>query len=128
MLLPNDVSPGAFSRQVTIYAEVRGEELPAPVHEGDVLGEVTVYYNGQSCGTVKLVANTSIDLQRVRYIELQIGKALSNTFVKLALAVIFLMIVVYIALVIRYNKIRRAKQRKRISRRRGPRWIGPFRQ
>jgi len=112
VLTENDVTPEQFTREITIYSKEAGEPLKAPITAGDILGEMTVYLNGEKCGDVKLMANTDIELMRIEFFKSQLKKTLSNFWVQLILVLFILFIGGYIALVIRYNKIRRARRKK----------------
>lgn len=109
LLLPNDLDETAFRREVKVYSEDSGTELMAPIKSGDVLGEVTVYVNGERADTVKLVASTNVDLMRVKYIEGQIKTALSGKWAKIITAAVLVIFFAYAALVVRYNVIRRRR-------------------
>jgi D-alanyl-D-alanine carboxypeptidase (penicillin-binding protein 5/6) len=89
-----------------------GETLIAPIEAGTVLGELTLTRNGINHGTVKLVANTSIDLHRLEFVRMQIADVLSNKTTRIVIASLSIFIALYISLVIRYN----VKRRKRLHR------------
>jgi D-alanyl-D-alanine carboxypeptidase (penicillin-binding protein 5/6) len=112
LLLDKDIMDDEFVRNVTIYSVDSGETLYAPVTAGDVLGEVTLTRGGVDYGTVLLVANTNIDLHRFEYIKTQLATALSSTAARAVLAGLLVIIVGYVALVIRYNVLRRKRLRK----------------
>jgi D-alanyl-D-alanine carboxypeptidase (penicillin-binding protein 5/6) len=112
LLLANDIGEDEFTRVITIYAVRDGETLMAPVDKGAILGEVTVFLNGENCGTAMLVANTGVELQRLRYLEEQVLLALGSKWVKFSVFLLVILFSVYAALVIRYNKLRRERIRK----------------
>jgi len=111
-LLNNAIPDEAFKKTVKIYSVANGETLIAPIHAGDVLGEVTVTRDGEDYGTVLLVANTSIDLHRVQFIKMQISDMLSSTIARRVIWVLVIFILLYLTLVIRYNVLRRKRLRK----------------
>ena len=108
-LLSNEESDNEFIRNVTIYSEERGEELVAPISAGEVLGEVTVTRDGVDYGTVLLVANTSIELHRLEFIRMQISDIMASTAARAVMAVLFVIILSYMGLVVRYNVLRRRR-------------------
>ncbi|MDR2357104.1 MAG: serine hydrolase [Oscillospiraceae bacterium] len=112
LLLDNDVAESDFTRDVTIYAIRDGENLTAPIEKGDILGEVSVHLGGKECGAVRLVANTGVELQRLKYIEDQVKAALGSKWVRFSIFLVFALFAAYAALVIRYNRIRRARLRR----------------
>ena len=111
LLLDNDVKLTDIKRDVTIYNRQAGKKLVAPINEGDVLGEVALSYQGKSLGKVSLVANFSIKLLHIEYLKSMVLKTLSNPWVIAAVILLVAGIVLYIVLVIRYNRSRKRKQR-----------------
>ena len=111
-LLDNDIPDEEFVKAITIYSEASGETLYAPIAAGDVLGEVTISRNGEVLRTVRLVANTSVELHRLQYIRIQIAEALSSTVAQIVIWVLVILVALYAALVIRYNVIRSKRLRR----------------
>jgi len=109
LLIENSIPLEDFVRTVTIYSEVSGEPIVAPVKAGDALGEVSLVRNGIEYGPITLVANTSIDLHRFEYIRIQLSELLSSPTAKYVIWGLAILIVGYAALVIRYNVIRRKR-------------------
>ena len=107
--MDNAIDAAEFEKTYRIYSEENGETLNAPIEEGDVLGEMTISYDGRDFGTVRLVANTRVDLNHLAYLRTQVGKFFSSPIVILILIVVIFLIVAYGVLVVRYNK-RRKKQ------------------
>ena len=124
LLLDNDISAEEFKFQVTIYSEKNGEPLVAPVEADTVLGEVTVTRldpkTGRtvSYGTIRLLANTGVDLNRIEFIRIQISEVLSGSAARTIIWTLVILVALYAALVIRYNivrirRIRRIKEAKK---------------
>ena len=111
-LLENDIPLEQFERIVTIYSDEKGETLIAPITAGDVLGEVTLMRNNIEYGTVLLVANTNVDLHRLVFIRMQIMDVLASKTARMIILTLSLLIVIYIALVIRYNVLRHKRIQK----------------
>jgi len=112
LLLDNDIPDDEFVRSITIYSEKSGEPLYAPIESGEVLGEITITRSGEKYGPILLLANTSIDLHRFQYIKAQILEVLSSKMSRTILAILFILFAGYIALVIRYNVLRRRRLRR----------------
>ena len=106
-LLPSD----ADLSQVKLEPVYDQGPLTAPVEKGKVLGQVTVMFNGQNYGTVNLVANTAVELDRAAYIGSEIMNTLRNKYVRLTITVLIVLLILYIAFIIYYN-IRRVNKRK----------------
>ena len=108
-LLDNDVLPEEFIRTITIYPLVSGEPLYAPIDSGEVLGEVTVVRNGINYGTVLLIANTSIELHRIAHMKMLILNMLKSKTARFIIWILVMLLLGYIALVIRHNMIRQKR-------------------
>lgn len=108
-LLPANAADSDFTRDIVIYSVVNNTPVVAPVASGDLMGEVKVYYKDKLIGSSRLVADTSVGVQHVRFIEQKVKDFFGQTWVKVIIALFFLLIAVYLALVIRYNVIRRAR-------------------
>lgn len=107
MLLANDYDPNDFSFDIVVYALRDGKVLTAPITAGEVLGEVSVMRGGRSCGSVKLLAASSVELSRWEYIKSELHRTTQTTAFKLILFGIILIIVVYIVWVALYRSRRR---------------------
>ena len=86
--LPNDIDPAAFQRQLDLP-----ESVEAPLEEGQVLGTVTLTYNGQEYGKVDLVANSSVERSELRYRLDRIQKFFDQLWVRILLAVLAVLLV-----------------------------------
>lgn len=104
-LMPNDFSSSSADLQIRVYSEETGETLAAPISAGQVLGEVTVSVDGVSYGTVKLVSTSTVELSHLQYIKSAIKDTLGKTPVKIIIGVLMLLLIGYVALVIRYRVI-----------------------
>jgi D-alanyl-D-alanine carboxypeptidase (penicillin-binding protein 5/6) len=113
MLLDNDVISDLFTRNVQLDAGVLGGKnaLEAPVKEGTLLGKLVVSYQGRGYGTVDLVADTSVGLLRIKFIENNIRQALGKPWVRVSIAVVALLFILYIGLVLRFNHLRKKRIR-----------------
>jgi len=86
--LPNDVVPEAFEREITLYAE----SVEAPVEKGQVLGTVSLTYEGKNYGTLNLVAVSSVARSELLYNIARIKAFLGQLWVKLLILVIILLV------------------------------------
>ena len=114
LLIDKDIPNEEFVKESRIYSIENGETLIAPVEAGAVLGELTLTRDGVDYGTVKLVANTSIELHRLEFVKMQIADVISNPTTRAVIASLSVLVVIYIALVIRYN-VKRRKRLRRIA-------------
>ncbi|MDD6189671.1 MAG: D-alanyl-D-alanine carboxypeptidase [Clostridiales bacterium] len=112
MLLPIDIDVDSLERNYTIYSQREGAEpLTAPLSAGDLIGEITFIYNGNTYGPVSLVANTAVERSKLAYLKAEIKNTLNKSWVKWLIAGFVLVLILYFVFVIRYNIIRR-KRRK----------------
>ncbi|MDR3278780.1 MAG: D-alanyl-D-alanine carboxypeptidase [Oscillospiraceae bacterium] len=109
LLLPAELAAGTVERAVTVYSVESGETLTAPVRAGETLGELTLFLDGQERARVALVANTSVDMLRIKYIETQVREALHSKWARWITASVAALFAVYAALVVRYNVLRRRR-------------------
>jgi len=85
--LANSVDPAQFQREVDLP-----ESLEAPIAKGQVLGSVTVSYEGETYGTVDLVATSALERSEFLYFKQRALDFLDQLWVKIALAVLALVI------------------------------------
>lgn len=83
-LLPNGVEPEKLTRTVTLTNEI----ADAPIAAGDVMGEVTVSYNGVDYVTVPLLALSDVNANRFLVVKDAIYDFFRLTVVKILLAVL----------------------------------------
>lgn len=110
-LLANDVDINSAVLTPTVYNVENNQELFAPIDQGTVLGSVSVFLDGVDYGSVNLVANTAVTLDKLAYIKYEISSTLSNTWVRLFIILLFLLLGLYIAFIIIYNKNRRKRKK-----------------
>lgn len=112
MLLPNDLDPSIFERSHIIYSQQENAApLLAPVNTGDTLGEISFVYNGETYGPIPLVANTSVSLSKLAHVKSEIQNTLNKSWVKWLIVGLIVILVLYIAFIIRYNTIRRRRRK-----------------
>ncbi len=107
-LLPKDADLTKVELHHTVNSE---ESLTAPVEQGTVLGQISVTFEGKEYGTVNLVANTSVELDKAAYVGSEIRSTLGNKYVRLAITLLIILFILYIAFIIYYN-VRRASKRR----------------
>ncbi len=105
-ILPKDVDPALFERVITKYAD----SVEAPVEEGQILGEITVRNGDKVYGTVKLVAAASAERSELLYRLDQVKRFFAQTWVKVALIALVVLILV---LILRFKVFGRRRRRNR---------------
>lgn len=104
--LPNDLDPALFQRDVTLP-----DTLQAPIEKGQVLGTISISYEGRDFGTVDLVATTSLERSQFLYVLDRIAWALSFLWVKLLLLVVVLLILLLVLRRAIFGPSRRKRRR-----------------
>ncbi len=71
------------------------ETLTAPVHKGDIVGTVTLSIEGETVGTVDLVAGADIERSQVLYTLARMGEFFSSRYFKVAVIVTMIAVAIY---------------------------------
>ncbi|MBQ4645197.1 MAG: D-alanyl-D-alanine carboxypeptidase [Clostridia bacterium] len=87
------------------------KSVNAPIKKGDVLGKAEILYGEDVVATVDLVAGEDIDLNIFLLIFGVIKKLFSTTIFKILFALLAILVIIYILLIIRKNRIK-AKRKK----------------
>ena len=94
------------------------ETLDAPIVKGDVLGSVSLIYDGVKLGEVDLVAIDDVDRSLILYLWDLLAKLLGTTVAKIVLILLGAFILFYLFFIVRFNRRHRNSRRYRGSRRR----------
>lgn len=109
-LMDNDEDLSKIKPDVHIYTQEAGKTLDAPISSGQTLGSVGVTLGDTDYGSVDLVANSDISLDRAAFVKRQISETLSNKYVRLGIALLLLFFVSYIVFIIAYNARRKRRR------------------
>lgn len=101
--LPNDIDITKFKRDVTCV-----DPVEAPVKDGQVLGSVTISYDGQEYGTLNLVARNDVDRSELLYRLDRIQKFFDQLWVRILLVALLVLI---LALVLRFMVFGRRRRK-----------------
>lgn len=110
-LLPADFDMETLSQSFEVY----DEEVEAPVHEGDVLGRLTITgvdeENGEvkEYGSVNLVALNSVERSELRAFFDSVGKLFSARWFQACLIAFLIIVAMIVVIIIIYNR-RKPKQ------------------
>lgn len=102
LLLPNDRDLGDVQYVTSYYHEQENRDLIAPVEDGAILGEVSVYIGGQPLGSARLVAAGTSDMSRLEYLRNQVSELLHSEAVHKLIRALVIMLTVYLLLVLFY--------------------------
>lgn len=101
--LPKDWDVANFKLDVESFQE----SLEAPVEKGQVLGKVTVSYQGKTYGTLDLVAGDSVARSELLYRLDRIQKFFGQTWVRLVILLVILLILVFAVRFLFFGRRRR---------------------
>ena len=111
-VLPIDADLSLVEQNITVYSQEKDFAVKAPFNEGDILGEVSVSYNGIEYGKTYLVANRSVDLSYIAAMLDSLLSTLSKPLVRAVLVLAVLLAIAYAAIAIRVGKQRYIERQK----------------
>ncbi len=109
--MPNDLDP---TQDIVIDWDLNTPRLEAPVERGQVVGEMTLYYDGRVLDKVNLVAQNTVDRDEWMYVLGGIREFTSQTWFRVAVVVAVVLAVIYVfamAMLREYNRKRRKRNR-----------------
>jgi len=93
ILLPkNAVMEDVITKQIDIYEDM----FVAPIDKGDILGKITVLYNGEPIGTANLLSNADFELSDVLYIMEWIKEIVAGVWFRASVIIFFVIFAVYV--------------------------------
>ena len=101
--LPKDLDPSLI--ETTIH--LNSDTVEAPVEEGQVLGTMTLTYEGPDYGSLDLVAVTSVERSELLYKKAQVMAFFQNFGVRVAAVIILILVVAVLLKVLVFRKERR---------------------
>lgn len=110
-LIPSNITPADIERTITFISE----SVEAPVTKGQVLGQVTLSYNGTVYATVDLLADEDVSESRLLVFQRDALEFVGSTAFKLGVAAFAALIVLII--MIRVAMAKRRRRRHDSSRR-----------
>ena len=110
-LLPKDVDVSEFTQTVTLDAE----SVEAPVTEGQVLGKITLSYDGEEYGSLDLVALNDVERSELLYRIDRAEKFFAQTWVKVAIVALIVLILVLIIAGSMHRKRKRRRTRSYVG-------------
>ena len=93
-MVPAELEPEDLERDITLFSE----SVDAPIAEGDVLGKMSISYDGVDYGTVDLVALNDVSASWLLTKEREAKEFFSQTWVKVAAAAVVVLAVSLIVL------------------------------
>lgn len=89
--LPNDLDPALFQRRVELP-----EQLEAPIQKGQVLGSISISYEGKDYGSADLIATTTLERSQLLYILEKIQNLFDQLWVKILILVLILLLLILV--------------------------------
>ena len=109
MFLPLDTN---VEEEITYKTVVYKNELEAPVREGEVVGELTVCYNGEEICKIPLVTSTSAERSKLLYMLDRTKKFVTSPGFIVSAAVFIVLIISYAFVKSAFIKRRQRKRKK----------------
>lgn len=107
--LPVDLNLDDIQSNITLFQE----SVPAPITEGQVLGTITLSYEGEVFGTLDLVAVNSVERSELLYRMAQAEAFFSKTETKLILGAVLVAAVAIVLKLFVFTKRRRTYSGRR---------------
>lgn len=101
--LPKDMDLDAIETKIALFSQ----EVEAPVEEGQVLGVMTLSYEGEVYGKLDLVAVNSVERSELLYKKEQFISFFQDTWVQIVLAVVLLLAAFILLRLLVFRKKRR---------------------
>ena len=98
--LPKDLDPSLI--ETTIH--LNSDTVEAPVEEGQVLGTMTLSYEGTDYGSLDLVAVTSVERSELLYKKAQVMAFFQNFGVRVAAVIILILVIAVLLKVLDFRK------------------------
>ena len=108
-LLPDNVEPDMLERTVTLT----NDTVDAPVSAGDVLGKLTLSYNGKVYAETDLLALNDVSASWFLTAQRRVSDFFAKPLVRILLVVVVLLIVALVVYVTMFSRRRRYGHRRR---------------
>lgn len=109
--LPKDLDPNLIETQISLFST----EVEAPVNEGQVLGTMTLSYEGEVYGTLDLVAVNSVERSELLYKKAQFLSFFQHSGVQIGLALLALVSAVIALKLLVFRKRRYSHSRSKVG-------------
>ena len=101
--LPKDLDPSLI--ETTIH--LNSDTVEAPVEEGQVLGTMTLSYEGTDYGSLDLVAVTSVERSELLYKKAQVAAFFQNFGVRVIAVIVLILVIAVLLKIFVFRKERR---------------------
>lgn len=108
-LVPTGTETGSL--QIRLIEKETPKSVNAPIKKGDVIGKAEVLYGDDVVATVNLVASDNVSGSVILRITGFLGFLFRTTVMKILVGLVALLLIIYILLIVRRNRIR-AKRKK----------------
>ena len=109
--LPKDLDLNLIETQITLFSP----EVAAPVEAGQVLGSMTLSYEGEVYGTLDLVAVTSVERSELLYKKAQFIAFFQNSGIQILLVIVLLLATGVILKLFVFRKRRYSRKKKTVG-------------
>lgn len=106
--LPSDTD---LAEEISYTYRVFEEELAAPVEAGEVVGEMTLFYQGEEIGKIGLITNNSVDRTEFLYLLHRIELVVTSKPFLIAATLLVILILFFLLAVSRRRAVMQAQAR-----------------
>lgn len=110
VLVPSADGANAPTVLIEPIAETLPESVEAPVEAGDVICQARVLYANQEIATINLVAAESYSMSPFALVGSLFSTMFHSLAFKIIIAIVAVLVIAYIIVVIRYNRIRKKRR------------------
>ncbi len=104
--------PSDYDKSLLKLVPNTEKTLEAPINRGDEIGTVVVTYDGREYTTLPLIAADNVERSFILYILKLVKDFFRSPITKIVIVALILLVIGYIAFVIRYNKRKKYRRRR----------------
>ncbi len=104
--------PSDYDKSLLKLVPNTEKTLEAPINKGDEVGTVIVTYDGREYTTLPLIAADNVERSFILYLLKLVKDFFKSPVTKIVIVALILLIIGYIAFVIRYNKRKKYRRRR----------------
>jgi|GEM_PF-686813 len=105
--------PKSVSNDEMVYIYDLPDSLTAPVKKGDIIGTVTIEYDGRLYGKTNLISPINVDIDYISSYSITINNFFKNIVVQIIFLTVILLFIIYIIIILLLNRRKIRKKRKK---------------
>ncbi|MBQ8057239.1 MAG: D-alanyl-D-alanine carboxypeptidase [Ruminococcus sp.] len=105
----NVILPDDYKDADVVITPDTTEPVSAPISKGDIITTATVYYKGEKVTSINLVAQEDVRVSLILYVSELVKSVITSVWFLLAVLLVVILFVVYVAISTSYSKKKRAQ-------------------